>query len=371
METAAALLIAASTLALAGWIAVAIRLPKALASIPQVSGSAPPRQSISVVVPARNEAPRLSLCLSALVNQDIPGLDLVVVDDQSTDETREVAQAYAGVRVIAAGSRPAGWTGKCWAAWRGFLQARGEWILFLDADVVIDPRCIRSAIATADREDIGVLSLLPSTRCVTAAESLVQPVMVMCTLWQLDPRRVNDPQDPAAGASGGFLLFRRAAYERLGGHEAVRGEVVEDLQLALRAKAAGIRFRLAGGFSLASASRPKTLRQLWGDWSRVVFDGLGRRPGAALAAALAVAFVFIFPYFVAPLGGVALALAVGHAVTLRVVCAELARARVIDTGLAWFQPIGALFAVLVLSRAALAPVIGPTRVLWAGREYSS
>jgi hypothetical protein len=192
----------------------------------------------------------------------------------------------------------------------------------------------------------------------------VQPVMLMLLLWRDDPRRLNDPDDPSAAAPGSFLCFRRAAYQQIGGHRAVRGEVVEDRKLAERVKQGALRLRVLAAPTLIETSRPLALRDLWNGWSRVAPDGLGRRAGAAAFGANIVQTLFLLPYMLAPLGGWLAALAALHLGVTLIVRAQLRAAYGIDNRFAWLQPLGALFAIAVLLRS-----IVPGAVRWRGREY--
>ena len=363
----------ASAVVVALWAWLAALLPRALRRVPRIDATGQPRQSplVSVVVPARNEEKLLPGCLAALAAQDFTPLEVVVVDDHSSDGTRQVAEAARGVRLVLAPERPAGWAGKCWAAWQGARAARGEWLLFLDADALTEPACLRATLADAQRAEADLLAAMPRADCASTWEALAQPVMLFLLLWHLHPERVNDPRDPTAAAPGSFLFFRRVAYEKMGGHEAVRGQVVEDLKLAQLVKQSGLKLRLAAAPHLVATRRPLTRRELWNGWCRVAVDGLGRRAGLGLLGGFAVAVAFLLPYAVAPLGWAATGLAAVHLLLARLVRLQLARAWGIDDRLAWLQPLGALFAVAVLLRAALAARTGGARVEWRGRDYAA
>jgi glycosyltransferase involved in cell wall biosynthesis len=359
-----------SALIVACWALLAASLPRAVNRVARADASSPKRPTattsapplVSVIVPARNEQALLPRCLASLEAQGYPSLDVVVVDDHSTDGTRTIAERSAPV--VAAPDPPAGWAGKCWAAWQGARAARGEWLLFLDADAVLAPGCIEAALNGA--ADADLLTLMPRARCSSVLEGIVQPVMLMLLLWRYDPRRLNDPRDPAAAAPGSFLFFRRAAYEGIGGHAAVRGEVVEDLKLAERIKHGGLRLRVLAAPTLIETSRQLSPRELWNGWSRVAPDGTERHAGAALLGAGAVAILFVLPYVLAPAGSWLVALAALHFALVLVVRMQLRAAYGIDSRFAWLQPLGAIFATLVLLRATI-----PGKVRWRGRSYAT
>ena len=208
---------------------------------------------LTVIVPARNEEECLGACLESLAGQseEIFALgrdwELVVVDDQSTDRTAEIARGFAGVRVLEAGKLEKGWTGKANAIWTAARQARGRWLLFTDADTVHEPGDLRRAMHEAEKHKAGMLSYSPRQAASGLAQRSLMP-LVFCELaLAYPPAKVSDPQTRIAAANGQFLLVEREAYRRLGGHAAVADKVLEDVELAFLAKRrrVGLRFRYA------------------------------------------------------------------------------------------------------------------------------
>ena len=351
----------ASGVVTAAWVLLAALLPKALREVPRADEKAVAAGAkVSVIVPAHDESALIRRCVSSIAAQDAPAHEIIVVDDHSTDDTAEVA-AQAGARVVAAADRPEGWLGKPWAAWQGAQAASGEYLLFVDADAILAPACLRAVVAGAEKSGADLLAALPRAACASVAEALLQPVMLILMMWQFDPRRVNDPKDAAAAAPGSFLLFRRSAYDRAGGHVAVRGEIVEDLKLAQLVKQSGMTLRLVSAPHLVATRRALSLRALWNSWFRVGVDGVGRNPLLAVVALLAIALLFLLPYVA--IGWVLVGLAAAHLVVTRVVRAQLARAYGIDDRFAWLQPLGALMAWLLFVRVLFASIFarGPER----------
>jgi glycosyltransferase involved in cell wall biosynthesis len=324
---------------------------------------------LSVVVPARNEEIQLPACLSSLVAQSRPAEELLVVDDNSTDQTARVAREL-GATVVQPGERPRGWAGKNWAAHAGARVATGDWLLFIDADVVLAPGAIQAALAAAEAHNADVVTFIPGAPCSTLLEALVQPIFLVVLALALDPTRINDPGNSRAAAYGGFLLFRRVAYEAVGGHAAVQGDIVEDLMLARRIKARGLRLRMEVAPELVQAIRPVTWSRLWDDCARAVFGAVGSSVVLPLIGA-AIAFAFLVgPYVLAPLGiGFVIAAAI-HWVAVFAVRVLVGRAFGFDRRLAALQPIGGLFMVMALACAALRNLRGRTTVRWGNRVYS-
>lgn len=208
---------------------------------------------LTVIVPARNEEDTVGGCLDSLVQQseDIFHLgrdwELIVVDDDSSDRTAEIARGYPGVTVLKAAKLEKGWTGKANAIWTAARKARGKWLLFTDADTVHEPGDLRRAIHEATRNKAGMLSYSPRQVVRGFAQSALMP-LVFCELAiAYPPAKVSDPNERVAAANGQFMLVEREAYRRIGGHSAVKDKMLEDVELAFTAKRrkVGLRFRYA------------------------------------------------------------------------------------------------------------------------------
>ena len=208
---------------------------------------------LTVIVPARNEEDCLGACLVSLVAQS-EGLfelgkdwEIIVVDDHSTDRTGEIARGFAGVTVLEAGKLEKGWTGKANAVWTAAKKARGQWLLFTDADTIHEPGNLHRAMHEAVKHKAGMLSYSPRQIVSGLAQRTLMP-LVFCELaLSYPPAKVSDPNQRIAAANGQFLLVEREAYRRLGGHATVADKVLEDVELAFMAKRrrVGLRFRYA------------------------------------------------------------------------------------------------------------------------------
>ncbi len=203
---------------------------------------------VSVVIPARNEAARIGPCLEGLAAQTYRDFELIVVDDGSTDGTAEVVRGYAermpGLALLSGAALPGGWAGKCWACWQGYGAARGELLLFLDADVIPRPPLIAALVARA-AEGRDLLTLMPLLRLGSLAERLVLPAFGTILLGLYPLRLVSDPRSPLAFANGQCICVRREVYAATDGHRGVRDSVLEDAILGQRVKAAGYRLEAA------------------------------------------------------------------------------------------------------------------------------
>ena len=228
--------------------------------------------NVSVIIPARNEEACLRACLESLITQTGVDFEIIVVDDHSTDRTPEIAESFAAsndaVRVIEAGPLPDGWTGKNNAVATGARQARAEWLLFTDADTVHLPGSLARALAEAQENDAELLSYSPQQIAVSFWERATLPVVFAELARQYPPSKVSDPASPITAANGQYILIRRKAYEAVGGHAAIAGEILEDVALARAVKSSGrtIRFRYA-----ADAVRTRmyrNFRELRDGWTK-------------------------------------------------------------------------------------------------------
>src|ERR1700687_377981 len=224
--------------------------------------------TVSVLIPARNEEACLGDCLQSLVSQAGVSFEIIVVDDHSTDRTREIAQSFPGVRVIDAGPLPQGWTGKNNAVTTGARQSRGEWLLFTDADTVHVPGSLARALAEAQDNNAELLSYSPEQIAVTFWEMATLPVVFAELARQYPPSVVSDPASPIAAANGQFILVRRETYDAVGGHAAVARDILEDVALARAVKrsARKIRFRYAP--DAVRTRMYRNYRQLRDGWTK-------------------------------------------------------------------------------------------------------
>jgi glycosyltransferase involved in cell wall biosynthesis len=208
---------------------------------------------LTIIVPARNEEDCLAECLQSLVSQseDLFELgkdwELIVVNDDSTDRTEEIARGFAGVTVIQADKLEPGWVGKNNAVWTAAKRARGRWLLFTDADTIHEPGDLRRAMHEAVRHKAGMLSYSPRQIVQGLVRRSLMPLVFSELSLAYPPAKVSDPNQRIAAANGQFILVAREAYRRIGGHASVAEKVLEDVELAFIAKRRkiGLHFRYA------------------------------------------------------------------------------------------------------------------------------
>jgi glycosyltransferase involved in cell wall biosynthesis len=222
---------------------------------------------VSVIVPARNEEACLAICLESLVSQAGIDFEIIVVDDASTDGTTEIARSFttahigtgaltrptpdgrtSPVHVISASPLPEGWTGKNNAMAAGAKIAKGKWLLFTDADTVHKPGSLASAVAEAEKHGAALLSYSPEQEVRTFWEKALMPVIFAELAATYPPAKVNDPASPIAAANGQYLMISREAYDAVGCHTKIAGDLLEDVAMARLIKSSGrkIFFRYGG-----------------------------------------------------------------------------------------------------------------------------
>ncbi len=204
------------------------------------------KPAVSVIVPARNEESCLGACLESLAGQSGITFEIIVVDDASTDRTRAIAESFPSVRVIDAGLPPSGWTGKNNAVAAGAKVARGDWLLFTDADTVHKPNSLARAIIEANQRCVALLSYSPEQEVHGFWEKAVMPVDFCGPAATYRPSQVSDPGSAAAAANGQYILISRQAYEAVGGHGAVQRQPAGRRRIGPRGK----EFRSCDLFSL-------------------------------------------------------------------------------------------------------------------------
>ena len=221
---------------------------------------------VSVLVPARNEEASLGVCLRSLVGQTGPRFEVIVVDDHSTDRTREIASGFP-VALIEAAPLPEGWSGKCNACWSGARAAKGKWLLFTDADTVHRSDSIAQGLAEAERMGAAMLSYSPRQEVHSFAERALMPVIFAELATTFRPKDVSDPTSPAAAANGQYLLIRREVYDIVGGHAAVARAILEDVQLARLVKQAGYRLQFRQS-DVVSTRMYRSFGAMWEGWTK-------------------------------------------------------------------------------------------------------
>ena len=339
---------------------------------------------VSVIVPARNEEANIARLVRSLAGQE--GIrEILVVNDQSTDRTGEVLESLKAeaeaLRTLRTESLPDGWSGKSWAAAAGAREAAGEWLLFTDADTEHLPGSLAALLELAEREHADLLSVSPGQETPTWWEKSVIPQVYVKLARLFRFQDVSDPGSPAAAANGQYLLIRPECYKRVGGHEAVRGEILEDVELARRVKNAGGRLVFLPGAAWVRTRMYRTFGDMWRGWTKNLYLLLGKKSGRALGTVAALWLLDLAPALV--FFGLCVWFATGRgsdlwalvalgcflmAVTRQWNYARQLRQLGFGPSLSAYQLPGAvLFSALLLSSLAAHRLTG--QVEWKGRAY--
>lgn len=337
---------------------------------------------VSVIVPARNEAARIEACVTSILAGKYSPFEVIVVDDRSTDDTADVVQLLSlhepRLRLIKGEELPPGWYGKPWACTQGFRAATGKTLLFTDADTVHQPMLVPHAVAALEATGAGIVTISPHLRCVTFWERVVMPQVWLLLGTRYHPAAVNRATRARdVIANGQFIMTTREAYVEAGTHEAVKGEVAEDLALAQRYADAGMGIWFAFAENLMETRMYTGLAHLVEGWSKNLYLG-GRRSfpdepvlRALVPVALSVAMLFWLVPPLALAASIALPalqqpalVAAGISLLFWVIVSLSMR---IPPRYALAYPAGAAVALWIVLRSTWR---GSRRVEWKGRTYS-
>jgi glycosyltransferase involved in cell wall biosynthesis len=239
--------------------------------------------SVTAIVPARDEEAAIAACVRSLASQ--PEIaEILVVDDQSTDGTAGIVRGLMGtipnLRLLESGVLPEGWVGKNHALWIGVQQAKSPWLLFTDADAEHARDAVSRALQTAQERDAALVSFSPEQITKAWYEKALIPYIYLRLAKRFSYENVNDPNSPAAAANGQFFMIRRDVYEAIGGHSSVAGEVLEDVALAMRVKAAGHRIWFGSGEGIVRVRMYRSFQAMWQGWNKNLYRLMGGTPWA-------------------------------------------------------------------------------------------
>ncbi len=334
---------------------------------PALRSASPP---LSIVLAARNEEATLAPALASLLALDYPDFEILVVEDRSTDATAAVLAALAArhpaLRVLRIETLPPGWLGKTHALATGATAARGDWILFTDADVHFAPDALRRAMGYALAENLDHLVAAPELVLEHYGERVLIATFRTCFNQAVRPWRARDPDSPSALGLGAFNLVRRSAYERAGGHAAVRLAVDEDMRLGRALKRAGARQEMVLTGDL--------VRVRWHDGVRATIRGLTKNFFGAMdyrirTACLIIAMLLVmhvFPFASLALAGSWPGRVAALAAWLATALAYRAAGESFRAGLG--APVGGLLTSIAIARSTAVTLV-QGGVEWRGTFY--
>ncbi len=360
-----------------------------LAWFRQPSGVLPDEPPLlSILVPARNEERGIGRCVRSLLGQDYPNFELIVLDDRSEDGTgeilAEIVQDYPKKRFTICHGKPlskAGlpsqswgglrggskWTGKNWACHQlaGLASPESRYLLFTDADTLHAPHALRDAMAEALRDEVALLSLMPTQEVKTWAEWLVVPLLALQIIGYLPLPALEWLSAPTfAAANGQFMLFGRDVYNQMGGHAAVSHILAEDVSLAALTKASGGKVRLANGAGLVSCRMYHNASEVIASFRRSFSSGFRVNAPVATLIVLANFVVYLLPFLRSPRHRLA------RLLSILIIALRLMLAWKTETPLrsAIAHPLGILL-MLWAQLLAFYDFVRGKQASWKGRQY--
>ena len=330
---------------------------------------------VSILVPARDEAPVIAETIRSWLNQDYPNYEVILLDDASADGTAEIALQTAAedkrFRLLRGEPLPPGWLGKNWACHQLAQAARGDILLFTDADVRWSPAGLSAIVAEMPRTRADLLTVWPRQITHTWAERLIVPLMALSVIGYLSVLAVHSiPWTVFSAAIGQCLAFRRTAYEQIGGHVSVQSSVIEDMDFARAIKRKHLRLRMAEGAGLASTRMYHNWSEVRDGFAKNILQGHGGSVTFLLFSTLFHWSLFLFPWLwlAAGLAGwgewqAPLILAT-LGVLVRALTAAVTRQRVQD---ALLMPVSVLLMTIIAMHSLHWHFRGAAQ--WKGRTY--
>ncbi len=337
--------------------------------------------TVSILIPARNEEGKIAKCLETLCKQDYPYFEILVLDDNSTDSTAVIVKRLADInkrlRLIQGAPLAAGWSGKNYACYQLAKEAKGDWLLFVDADTIHAPHMLRGVMALALELRTSLLSGFPRQIAETQVMKLFTPtwyfiLMAWCPLWFIQNSKRNMPSI----AIGQFMLFSKQEYWRIGGHESVKSKVLEDIWL-------GIEVNKHGGKHIAIDLSDVVFCKMYDDF-KGIWHGLTRSVYAVAEISLIGLIFLIFFAFICYLipfyslwhvysaasGNILLTAIIIFQIATIYLMRRLSDRRFDNNSIVSviLHPVGILFLVFVVFNAVVRKIAG-TGISWKERLY--
>ena len=347
--------------------------------IEKLNGDPP---GVTVLMPAKDEGDGVRASIERVLALDYPNLSIIAIDDRSADQTGAIMDELSAAHPrrlkvihVPPGGLPAGWLGKCNALHTAAAHVTSEWILFVDADVKIEPDALSAVLALAVGREYDAVSIMTRLECHGFWETLILPLAAASvgaiTLMSMTN---DDKRKRTAFANGQFFLVRRDAYEKVGGHAAVRDNITEDVALMRLLKANEFRVRLYYGRDFASTRMHTSWRQLFHGWARILSGVTKRRPWRIFAAMAFVGASGLSAYLALIYGAISgdtgwIALALSHLLLITIVLSVIYHLSGNARRYALAFPLAAPVMIAIYAYAARACFTG--KIAWRGTSYTA
>jgi chlorobactene glucosyltransferase len=265
-----------------------------------------PMPRVSIIVPALNEEKYIGRCLQTLLDQDYDNLEIISVDDGSTDGTlltmKSIAPTDHRLRVLEAGQRPAGWVGKNWACFIGYKNSTGDILIFTDADTVHSEQTVTLAVSHILQEDLSAITAIPRLVSDDFLTSVTLPLLSVFLQTRFSPLKVNDSGNKLGYFFGSFFAIIRGEYQTIGTHKEVHSEIIEDGAIGSLVKKRGIRMKMFRGEDCVNALWARDRQGLWNGLLRLLIPMHRDQGKKSVPMVLAIAFLMVFPFIALPTG---------------------------------------------------------------------
>lgn len=344
----------------------------------------PNSSQISIIIPARNEERNIRRCLESLQKIEYPNIEFLVLNDRSTDRTGEIvtemAQVDRRIKLIQGSDLPDGWSGKAHAIHQAVSHATGDWLLFIDADVAIHEKAPEIALSYCLSNELKMLSIALKSSFETFWENIIMPVVLGSIFFSSPLDKVNDPDDEAAMASGGFIFVNAESYRAIGGHEANKNSVTEDMDLARLAKTNDVPYRFMLGKEIGVVRWYTSFREIWEGWSKNLFAGMNYQISGVIESILWLFIMGILPFIVLIDRSVTLIsqgsynspifwLALAQTLTILGYRFYSAVSQGLAKGYFFTHPLGNAIFIGIIINSALRSITG-RGITWKGRNYT-
>ena len=348
-------------------------------SLPENILKSPPL--ISVLVPARNEEENIRRCLLSLKKQDYPNFEILVLDDNSIDNTAqivlEMAKKDKRIRLISGKPLRAGWLGKCWACQQLSEYANGDYFAFIDADTLHFSDTITNAFAALKNNNLDAISVFPNQIAVTFHERMTIPFIYFAILSFMPLFLIKKTRTPFFSTGiGQFFLFRRYAYEKMGGHKVVKAEILEDIHISKQIKKAGFKYMIFDGSSNVNCRMYRNFKEVMRGFSKFIYPAFDYNVFVETIAMIMFSIIFLMPFILLPLGvfifdwsGLILTLGIVQIFlifTVKIILAIRFKSRILDI---IFTPISICYMLVIAANSYLQTKFGQG-IYWKERTYS-
>ena len=339
---------------------------------------------VSIILPARNEENFIEDCLDSLIKQDYQNYEIIVIDDSSDDSTWKIISEYAKMNSkivpVSAKPKPDRWVGKNWACMEGYHKSTGELLLFTDADTNHSKNVISLAVAHLNSFNLDALSAIPKMRTLDFWTSITLPMISTFLHTRFSALNVNNPSKKTGYFFGSFFIMKKETYEKVGMHEGVKNEIIEDGALGKKVKESGHKMKMVRGEHLIEAVWARDKGTLWDALKRLMIPLYLQSGKIAIGIFCAVLFLLFIPF---PILLTSIALPT-ESISTKILCITAAIASILiyigaiievkigiglKLGYAVFAPLGSIVVVLGFL-SGLLQAKRSSSISWRGRKYS-